>query len=143
MEDKHISLLHIEDDNVDKMVVERVLRKLNLVGTLHHAANGEDALSLLRGEGGFSRPHPFPQVILLDINMPRMNGIEFLKELRQDEALKHLSVYMVTTSNDDQDVRNAHAYNVAGYILKPVDIQQFENTFKILGSYWQICEFPA
>jgi CheY-like chemotaxis protein len=143
MGDKAISLLHIEDDNVDKMVVERVLKKLNLVSNLYHAPNGEEALFLLRGTEGRSRPDPFPQIILLDINMPRMNGIEFLRELRQDDTLKHLSVYMVTTSNDEADVKGAHELNVAGYILKPVDIQQFENTFRILGSYWQICEFPA
>ena len=81
-------------------------------------------------------------LILLDINMPRMNGLEFLAELRKDASLKHLSVYMVTTSNDEADVKGAHEFNVAGYILMPVDIQQFENTFRILGSYWQICEFP-
>lgn len=142
MGDKAISLLHIEDDNVDKMVVERVLRKLNQVSHLHHAPNGEEALHLLRGSEGRQKLSPFPQVILLDINMPRMNGLEFLAELRKDPALKHLSVYMVTTSNDEADVKGAHEYNVAGYILKPVDIQQFENTFRILGSYWQICEFP-
>lgn len=143
MGDNALSLLHIEDDHVDKMVVERVLRKLNLVGNLYHSSNGEEALQLLRGTDGKTRPDPFPQLILLDINMPRMNGIEFLRELRKDASLRHMAVYMVTTSNDDADVRAAHELNVAGYILKPVDIQQFENTFRILGTYWQLCEFPA
>lgn len=142
MSEKQIHLLHIEDDGVDKMVVERVLKKLNIVASLHHAQNGEEALDKLRGTNGKEKLSPFPQIILLDINMPRMNGIEFLKELRADAELKHLSVYMVTTSNDDHDRMNAYQFNVAGYILKPVDISQFENTFKILGEFWRLCEFP-
>ncbi len=142
MSEKQIHLLHIEDDGVDKMVVERVLKKLNIVTSLYHAQNGEEALDKLRGTNGQEKLAPFPQIILLDINMPRMNGIEFLKELRADDQLKHLSVYMVTTSNDDADRMDAYQYNVAGYILKPVDISQFENTFKILGDYWLLCEFP-
>lgn len=142
MSEKQIHLLHIEDDGVDKMVVERVLKKLKIVTSLHHAQNGEEALDKLRGANGQEKLSPFPQIILLDLNMPRMNGIEFLKELRADAALKHLSVYIVTTSNDDHDRMDAYQSNVAGYILKPVDISQFENTFRVLGEFWMLCEFP-
>lgn len=142
MSEKQIHLLHIEDDGVDKMVVERVLKKLNIVSSLQHAQNGEEALDKLRGTNGQPKLSPFPQIILLDINMPRMNGIEFLKELRNDPEIRHLSVYMVTTSNDDNDRMDAYQFNVAGYILKPVDISQFENTFKVLGDFWMLCEFP-
>ncbi len=142
MSERQINLLHIEDDGVDKMVVERVLKKLKIVSSLHHAQNGEEALDKLRGTNGQEKLTPFPQIILLDINMPRMNGIEFLKELRADKGLKHLSVFMVTTSNDSHDLKDAYEYNIAGYILKPVDISQFENTFRILGEFWSLCEFP-
>ncbi len=143
MSNKQIHILHIEDDSVDKMVVERVLRKMDTVATVHHAANGEEALDKLRGENGQTRLSPFPQIILSDINMPKMNGIEFLKELREDEKLKHLCVYMVTTSNDEADIAGAYAYNVAGYILKPVDISHFEGTFRVLSDFWKLCEFPS
>src|SRR3989442_15652798 len=106
MSENQIHLLHIEEDGVDKMVVERVLKKLNIAASLHHAQNGEEALDKLRGTNGQKILSPFPQIILLDLNMPKMNGIEFLKELRGDAALKHLSVFVVTTSNDDRDRRD-------------------------------------
>jgi CheY-like chemotaxis protein len=91
---------------------------------------------------GRASPTPLPNVILLDINMPRMNGLEFLKELREDEKLRSISVFVMTTSNDDADRAEAYRLNVAGYILKPVDINQFETTFQILANFWKICEWP-
>jgi CheY-like chemotaxis protein len=142
MGEKKITLLHIEDDSVDKMVVERVLKKMDIVSVVHHAENGEDAINKLKGLNGEEKLTPTPQVILLDINMPKMNGLEFLKELRSDAELKHISVYMVTTSNDESDVTGAYEYNVAGYILKPVDIAHFEGTFKLITDFWRLCEFP-
>jgi CheY-like chemotaxis protein len=142
MGDKKIILLHIEDDSVDKMVVERVLKKMDIVSNVHHASNGEEALNKLKGTNGEEKISPLPHVILLDINMPKMNGLEFLKELRSDPELKHISVYMVTTSSDDSDVAGAYEYNVAGYILKPVDIAHFEGTFKLITDFWKLCEFP-
>jgi CheY-like chemotaxis protein len=142
MGEKKLAILHIEDDHVDRMVVERVIKKLNITDHLFHAANGEEALDLLRGGNGGITPETLPQVIILDINMPRMNGLEFLRELRQDEKLKHLSVFIMTTSNDDDDRAEAYELNIAGYILKPVDINQFESTFKILSDFWKLCEWP-
>lgn len=142
MGEKKITLLHIEDDSVDKMVVERVLKKMDIISVVHHAENGEDAINKLKGINGEEKLTPTPQVILLDINMPKMNGLEFLKELRNDSELKHISVYMVTTSSDESDVAGAYEYNVAGYILKPVDIAHFEGTFKLITDFWRLCEFP-
>jgi CheY-like chemotaxis protein len=142
MADKQLSILHIEDDHVDQMVVERVLKRLNIANPLYHAQNGEEALDMLRGENGQTKLDPMPQLILLDINMPRMNGIEFLKELRSDDRIRHISVLIMTTSNDDEDRKEAYYYNVTGYVLKPVDITQFEATFKILADYWRLCEQP-
>jgi CheY-like chemotaxis protein len=142
MAEKRVSILHIEDDHVDRMVVERVIKKLNITEHLHQAHNGEDALDILRGENGKEKPIPYPSVILLDINMPKMNGLEFLKALRSDDNLKWISVFIITTSNDDIDRKEAYDLNVSGYILKPVDISQFEATFKTLGDFWKLCEQP-
>ena len=142
MGSKQINLLHIEDDSVDRMVIERALKKIEGIGVIHNATNGEEALDMLRGENGQQKLSPFPQIILLDINMPKMNGIEFLEALRGYNDLKYLSVYMVTTSNDESDLMGAYEFNVAGYILKPVDISHFEKTFKILTDFWKLCEFP-
>lgn len=142
MSEKMISILHIEDDQVDKMVIDRVIKRLNITNFLVHAPNGEDALDLLRGLNGKSKPDPMPNVILLDINMPKMNGLEFLKELRSDDTIKSISVFVLTTSNDDADRKEAYEYNIAGYILKPVDITEFESTFQTLANFWKICEWP-
>lgn len=142
MAEKRIHLLHIEDDSVDRMVVERVLKKFPVIATNHHAINGDDALNKLRGTNGESKLSPFPNVILLDINMPKMNGIEFLRELRADPELKKLAAFILSTSGDDADRANAHDCNVAGYIIKPVDITVFESTFRILIDYWMLCDLP-
>ena len=142
MAEKQISILHIEDDHVDRMVVEKVIKKLDITDHLYQANNGEDALNLLRGENGKEKPLLFPSIILLDINMPKMNGLEFLKALRADDNLKWISVFIISTSNDDIDKKEAYDLNVSGYILKPVDLLQFEATFKILGDFWKLCEQP-
>jgi CheY-like chemotaxis protein len=139
MVEKQIHLLHIEDDSVDRMVVQRVLKKFTEISSNYHAQNGEEALEMLRGTNG-TMLNPFPNVIMLDINMPKMNGLEFLHELRSDEKLKRLPAFVLTTSSDDSDRHRAHGYNVAGYIIKPVDIAQFESTFRTLVDYWKLCE---
>ena len=140
MVEKQIHLLHIEDDSVDRMVVQRVLKKFPEVVSNYHAKNGEEALDMLKGRNGAEVLFPKPNVILLDINMPKMNGIEFLKELRSEESLRRLPCFVLTTSNDDGDRFNAHGYNVAGYIIKPVDMSLFESTFKILVDFWKLAE---
>ena len=141
MAEKRIHLLHIDDDNIDRMVVQRVLKKIPSISTHLQAPNGEDALDMLRGANG-KTINPFPNVILLDINMPKMNGIEFLKELRADDNLKHLPVFILTTSNDENDRMKAYQYNVAGYILKPLDLSIYDSTFRTIADFWLLCELP-
>ncbi len=140
MAEKLIHLLHVEDDSVDRMVVKRVLQKFPVVASNYHAQNGVEALDMLRGTNGQIKLNPFPNVILLDINMPKMNGIELLKELRADEQLRRMPAFVLTTSSDEGDRLNAHFYNVGGYIIKPVDITVFESTFRLLTEYWLLCE---
>ncbi|MFM8917419.1 MAG: response regulator, partial [Bacteroidota bacterium] len=89
---------------------------------------------------GYEKITPRPQIILLDLNMPKMNGMEFLKELRQDPELRSISVFVMTTSNDDRDRIDAYDLNVAGYILKPVSFEKFVSAVSILSSYWKLCE---
>jgi DNA-binding NarL/FixJ family response regulator len=84
---------------------------------------------------------PTPKIILLDINMPKMNGIEFLRELRKDPELKCLSVFVMSTSNEDSDKIDAYNLNVAGYIIKPLSFEKFSQAIKSLSEYWSIIEF--
>lgn len=142
MEDKLLNILLIEDDSVDVMNVQRAFKKNNITNPLHIAFNGVEALNMLRGTNGKPKLNPAPRIILLDINMPKMNGLEFLRELRADPELKSISVFVMTTSNDDQDKIEAYNLNAAGYILKPLSFEKFVNAVAILNSYWQLCAQP-
>lgn len=136
-----VSIMLVEDDEVDVMNLKRAFKKNNITNPLYLAGNGLEALKLLRKCG--SEEMPLPKIILLDLNMPKMNGIEFLKELRKDENLHRLSVFVMTTSNKDNDIIEAYNLNVAGYILKPLSMDKFMSAVGALSNYWQLMEFPS
>jgi len=142
MSENSISVLHVEDDSVDSMVVQRAFKKNNIPFTLLHAVDGIEALDMLRGINGKEKLTPTPRYILLDINMPKMNGLEFLKELRSDKELSVITVVVLTTSNDEQDRAEAYKYHVSGYILKPVNLENYVSTFAALYNYWKVCAMP-
>jgi len=139
---KAINILLVEDDIVDVMNVKRAFKKNNISNPLIVAENGVEALEMLRGTNGKSAITPLPKIILLDLNMPKMGGIEFLKELRADENFKNLSVFVMTTSNEDNDKVEAYKLNVAGYILKPLAMADFVRAVSTLHSFWMLCEYP-
>jgi CheY-like chemotaxis protein len=134
-----VNILLVEDDEVDIMNVQRAFKKNKINNPLHVARNGIEALEMLRSENKVS---PLPKIILLDINMPKMGGIEFLNEIRQDEELKKISVFIMTTSNDDNDRFEAYNLNVAGYILKPISFGKFVDAVAVLSNYWHLIEYP-
>jgi CheY-like chemotaxis protein len=138
---KLLNILLVEDDEVDIMNVQRAFKKNNIGNPLFVARNGLEALQMLRNE----HPEKIPAVhiILLDINMPKMGGIEFLKELRKDISLRATSVFVMTTSNEDGDKISAYDLNVAGYILKPLSFESFANSISVLSHYWGLCEQPV
>ena len=140
MTDKIVNILLVEDDEVDVMNVQRAFKKNNILNPLTVAYNGVEALDKLRGTNNTPKINPLPRIILLDINMPKMNGLEFLKELRADPALHHISVFIMTTSNDDKDRIEAYNYNVAGYVIKPITFENFVEAVSILNNFWQLCE---
>lgn len=137
--EKQINILLVEDDEIDVMNVKRAFKKNNISNPLHVCGNGVEALEYLRA---ITDVLQLPRIILLDINMPRMGGIEFLRELRQDPKLKSISVFVMTTSNEEQDKMNAYNLNVAGYILKPLSIESFIASVAMLNNYWMLCEYP-
>ncbi|SDZ63943.1 CheY chemotaxis protein or a CheY-like REC (receiver) domain [Flavobacterium aquidurense] len=114
---KKPTILLVEDDELDVISVERSLKKLESEYVLHTAYNGIEALKMLRD----SELELIPDVILLDINMPRMNGIEFLKVLREDKKLKDLKVFIMTTSSEEMDRSEAEKLGISGYIIKPLN----------------------
>ena len=140
--DNLVSILLVDDDEVDCMNVQRAFKKSGISNPLIVAHNGIEGLDLLRGTNGVQKIDPLPRIILLDINMPKMNGLEFLKELRADKELHTMSVFIMTTSNDEKDRFEAYNHNVAGYIIKPISFENFVSAVSILNNFWQLCEHP-
>lgn len=142
MEDKMTNLLLVDDDEIDVMTVQRAFKKNNITNELFVATNGLEALAMLRGNG---EPPVVPlsrRLILLDLNMPKMGGIEFLRELRADPELRPTPVIVLTTSNEDKDKVEAYNLNVAGYIVKPVTFTKFVEAVATLNKYWTLSEMP-
>lgn len=135
MGNKLVNILLVEDDEVDVMNVQRAFKKNNIQNPLFIANNGVEALEMLETD-----IVPLPKIIILDINMPKMNGIEFLKKVRENERFKNISVFVMTTSNEDSDKISAYNLNVAGYILKPLSFEKFLVSVATLSNYWQLCE---
>ncbi len=128
-------VLLVEDDAIDAMTVRRAFRDLNLTNPLAHVTDGEQAVSYLKDPA-----NPTPCVILLDLNMPRMNGVEFIEIVKADPALQMIPIVVFTTSTDRSDVAESYRHNVAGYIVKPVDYRRFVEIIAAVGLYWTINE---
>ena len=134
-------LLHVEDDDLCIMGLARAFKKAKIPNPVSFAHDGVDALEMLRGTNGRPR-FPRPYLILLDLNMPRMGGIELLEELRRDEDLKKSVVFIMTTSDADKDMVQAYNLGVAGYILKTNPANAFLEATALLDVYWRVIEFP-
>ena len=130
-------ILLVEDDQVDAMTVKRALKEINVANQLDIVGDGEEALVFLRAPENES-----PCIILLDLNMPRMNGIEFLRVAKQDETLKRIPVVVLTTSGEEQDKVDSFDLSVAGYMVKPVDYRQFVEVMRTIDLYWTLSELP-
>lgn len=130
-------ILLVEDDRVDIMTVMRALKEIRVTNPVVNMENGEDALSYLQDSGNEK-----PCIILLDLNMPIMNGIEFLQVIKRDSVLKRIPVVVLTTSEEQQDKVNSFDLGVAGYMAKPVDYRQFVEVMRSIDTYWTISEMP-
>jgi len=136
-----VNILLVEDDEIDVKAVKRALLELKIANPLMRATDGIDALEKLRGENGNERLAR-PYMILLDLNMPRMGGLEFLDELRNDPDLQRSIVFVMTTSAAEEDRFRAYDKNVAGYLVKDGPVRSFIDAFTMLEHYWRVVEFP-
>lgn len=134
---KQVSIVIIDDDEIDVQSFKRTFAKLKIANPVYRARDGVEGLELLR-----SRNVPAPYIILLDINMPRMNGLEFLNQLRQDPVLTSSVVFILTTSVADEDIFEAYRLHVAGYIPKQEMDSQFLTVVGFLDHYWRVVELP-
>lgn len=140
-----VQILLIEDDDIDAEIVRRAFASRRIANPLHRAGDGVAALEMLRGSstnGLTLTPLARPFLILLDLNMPRMNGIEFLHTLRDDPLLHDSLVFVLTTSDDDRDKVAAYARHVAGYLVKSRVGDDFVELVNMLECYWRYVEFP-
>lgn len=141
MTHKTVRLLLIEDDAVDVMSVKRAFQQERIVNPIHVAKDGVEALDMLRGENGHEKV-PRPYVVMLDLNMPRMGGLEFLTEIRADAQLKDSLVFVLTTSGNESDKQAAYGLNIAGYLVKSEVGPGFLKAIALLDHYWRVVEFP-
>ena len=131
-------ILLVEDDKVDVMSVQRAFKAIHVTNRIEVVSNGEEALSYLRNSA-----NQRPCIILLDLNMPKMNGIEFLKVKKQDEMMRNIPTVVLTTSREEQDKVNSFNLGVAGYMIKPVEDRKFVEVAKAIDIYWTLSELPG
>lgn len=140
MTHKTVEILLVEDNDVDVEAVRRAFARHKIANPIRVASNGREALDMLRGKGHAALARPY--LVLLDINMPQMNGIEMLRELRSDPELHDAIVFVLTTSKRDEDKMASYGFNVAGYIVKSDVGTGFIRLVEMLDHYWRIVEFP-
>jgi len=128
-------VLLVEDDRVDAMTVKRAFKDLNITNALDIVGNGEEALEWLGNP-----QNEKPCIILLDLNMPKMNGIEFMRAIKQDSILRRIPVIILTTSKEEQDKTESFNLSASGYMIKPVDYLQFIETMRTINMYWTLSQ---
>lgn len=130
-----VDILLLEDEPADAYLVKMALREGKVLANLHHVIDGREGLDFLQKVGQYANA-PRPDLIFLDLNMPRMNGAEFLKALKADETLNDIPVVVLTTSDVETDVVRCYQLGAASYITKPVDMPQFISAINQIGEYW-------
>ena len=129
-----MNVLFIEDDNIETMKLQRTVSKLSLHHKITEAKNGEQALEILKSASSL------PDIILLDLNMPRMSGIEFLKILKADEVMRYIPTIILTTSENRVDLLECYKTGIAGYIIKPLKYQDYQDKLEKVFAYWDVNE---
>lgn len=138
--DERVRILHVEDDAIDVEILQRVFRANGIRNPVVVAGNGEEALDWLENDPSAGETS---LIVVVDINMPRMSGLEFLERVRATPHLRHLMVYVLTSSDQDEDIESAYRYNVAGYILKPRESRELSEVVRRLHELWRVSEFEV
>jgi len=128
-------ILHVEDDDGFAELTQEIFKRTKLPIKIHRVKDGEDCLAFLRKEGKFANA-PFPDMILLDLNMPRMDGREVLEEICRDKKLRHLPVIILTTSADEQEILQMYQLRCNSYIVKKIDFSQYKRAIEVISDYW-------
>ena len=139
------AVLMAEDDEHDVVATKRAWKKHHIANPLYVVSNGEDCLDFLRQTGKYGDPStaPKPGILLLDIKMPKMDGLTVLKHIREDETLRHLPVVILTTSKAEEDRFRGYELGANAYIVKPVGFENFSEAVKTISLFWQLVELPA
>lgn len=132
---KLIEILLVEDNEGDVGLIEEVLEETNIKNNLNVATDGEEAILFLHGEGKFSGSSR-PDIILLDLNLPKKDGREVLREIKEDSNLKNIPVIILTTSQAEKDIQRAYELHANAYVNKPLDFDQFIRTVNCIGDFW-------
>jgi CheY-like chemotaxis protein len=142
---RQMTMLLVEDNPRDVRLIQRAFDKADIAHDLHIVRDGEEALAYLRRDGAYAEPNPAPRpdLILLDLNLPRMNGHEVLRQCKQDDRLKPIPIVVLTTSGYDDDVRKAYEAGANAYLLKPVEFARFTEIMRQLSAFWlALVELP-
>lgn len=143
MDQNPVDILLVEDNINDAELTIRELRKHRLANNLVHLKDGEEALSFIFGSGTAGKlSHTLPKLVLLDIQMPKVNGIEVLQQLKSHEHTRATPVVILTSSKEDPDIRRCYELGVNSYIVKPVNVEQFTEAIRNLGLYWLLLNQP-
>jgi len=137
-----VSILLVEDDQIDAKAFLRAMARARIGNPVTVARDGVEAWQILKGDGD-TAPFPRPNLVVMDVNMPRMNGIELLRRIRADAELRDLIVFVLTTSDDDRDKVEAYQLNVAGYMLKTDMGAGFLRAVELVDNYWRVVELPV
>ena len=142
---RSLTVLLVEDNPRDVRLIQRAFDKADLPRDLHIVRDGEEALAYLGRDGAYAEPNtaPRPDLILLDLNLPRMNGHEVLRQCKQDDPFKQIPIVVLTTSGHDEDIRRAYEAGANAYFLKPVEFAHFTDIIRQLSAFWlDIVELP-
>lgn len=139
MENKELEILLVEDNPNDAEMTIRALRKGNIANKIIHLEDGQEAIEYLFGNSD----NPKPKVILLDLKMPKINGIEVLQKIKSNEATKLIPVVVLTSSKEDPDIKKCYELGVNAYVVKPVEVESFNKAVQDLGLFWILINHTA